>query len=166
MSLTRRAATTVVAATLITLSLTAAAGGCGSSTAASGSAGAPPGGGVNNICKAATTIPAAGSPGRGVVGGYVQVTCSQVPEVYDLDVYLDWDIDPSDPSEGLDTVDHCYQYDVDQVGTRCTVASACKPGYWAIHWTLTVSIDGAEASSSDSTDYHTKVTKADCAAAA
>ena len=165
MTIPRRAAATICAATLLTLSLTAAAGGCGSSTAGAGGA-PPPGDGVNNICKAATTIPAAGSPTRGLVGGYVQVACSQIPEVYDLDVYLYWNIDPSDPGESAEMVDHCYQYDAEQAGSRCTVASSCKPGYWAIEWKLSVSIDGAEASSSDTTDYHTRVTKSDCAAVA
>lgn len=114
-----------------------------------------------NHCTAATKVPTGRFPGPGVIGGFVKVTCDKPADVYNLDVYLNWNTTPGDPAEN-EIVDQCYQYEPEQLGTRCTVASACKPGYWSISWDVTVDIGGATGTSRDTSDYHHSFTAADC----
>ena len=116
------------------------ASGQTSSCSGGGSSNTAGGGGVVNVCKAETKVPAAGFPGPGVIGGYVKLTCPQVPDIFDVNVYLNWAVDPKDPKDS-EIVDQCYQYEPTQMGDKCTVASACKPGYWSISWTAQVDID-------------------------
>jgi len=148
--------TLAAALSIITASgQTSSCSGGGSKSTAGG------GGGVVNVCKAETKVPTAGFPGRGVIGGYVKLTCPQVPDIFDINVYLNWAVDPKDPTDS-EIVDQCYQYDSEQMGDKCTVASACKPGYWSISWKAQVDIDGAAAMNQDTTTYHQVFTEADC----
>jgi hypothetical protein len=101
-----------------------------------------------------TSYPAAGKPGRGVVGGVIKVTCSETPDSVWLSTYLYWDGDQEQE------MDQCDRY---SAPSTCTLAASCKPGVWSIQWILSVEINGASGESKDDKTYHTTITSPDCA---
>lgn len=161
-----------------------ATSGCGSPAAPAASttsaAAAPAGGGTgmaagaakcavakaanpaDSCCVVGTSMPSAGMPSPGLVGSHVITKCEVTPEVYDIEVYLEWDLDGDGEYE---IVDHCSQWEVSDLGQYCTVATSCKPGYYEVKWNIQVTINGVEGSSSENGgDFRQKITYDDCKA--
>jgi len=156
-----RASRKILAAAIPIVLAAAQTGGCGSSSG-SGSAqqGAPaPPNPAMELCKVGTAYPKAGKPARGLVGGIVQVTCSNPPDLLNLHVWLYWNATPSQGDDTEVLEDHC---DRDEAPSTCTVAASCKPGWWSIQWGIEVDYEGSQATNQDHDTYHTTVTPSTC----
>jgi hypothetical protein len=115
---------------------------------------------IDHCCTVGTSVPKAGMPSAGLVGAHTITDCMVTPEIYNIEVYLEWDLDGDGEYE---IVDQCSQYEPEDLNQYCTVATSCKEGYYEVVWWVQVSINGVEASQKENGgDYRSKVTRDEC----